>query len=130
MRLLLLAHHHLKRGGSLIINEEKLSRALEHARPHIAEGRVASYIPELSKADANDLGICVHTIDGQRFRFGDWDRRFTIQSISKVINLAVALEHSGADAVFKRIRMEPSGAAFNSMQRISDNEDIPFNPMV
>lgn len=114
----------------LIINEEKLSRALEHARPHIGEGRVASYIPELSKADANDLGICVHTIDGQRCRFGDWERRFTIQSISKVINLAVALEHSGADAVFKRIRMEPSGSAFNSMQRISDNEDVPFNPMV
>lgn len=112
------------------MDEALLYQALEFGRPYAERGKVAGYIPELSKADWRDLGISVHTIDGQQLHCGQCDRRFTIQSISKVINLAIALEHFGFDAVFHKAKMEPSGAAFNAMSRISDTEDIPFNPLV
>ena len=112
------------------MDEALLRQALEFGRPYAEKGAVASYIPELSKADWRDLGISVHTIDGRQTRCGHYDRRFTIQSISKIINLALALEHFGFDAVFHKAKMEPSGAAFNAMSRISDTEDIPFNPLV
>ena len=112
------------------MDEALLRQALEFGRPYAEKGAVASYIPELSKADWRDLGISVHTIDGRQTRCGHYDRRFTIQSISKIINLALALEHYGFDAVFHKAKMEPSGAAFNAMSRISDTEDIPFNPLV
>ena len=112
------------------MDEALLRQALEFGQPYAEKGAVASYIPELSKADWRDLGISVHTIDGRQTRCGHYDRRFTIQSISKIINLALALEHFGFDAVFHKAKMEPSGAAFNAMSRISDTEDIPFNPLV
>lgn len=112
------------------MDETLLKQALEFSQPYTEKGKVASYIPELSKADWRDLGISVHTIDGRQLRCGHCGRRFTIQSISKIINLALALEHFGFDAVFHKAKMEPSGAAFNSMSRISDTEDIPFNPLV
>lgn len=110
--------------------EELLEELLEECRPFTQRGKLASYIPELSKADGRELGICVRTIGGEEYHCGYWQRRFTIQSISKVINLAMALEHYGFDAVFHKTKMEPSGASFNAMSRISDNEDIPFNPLV
>lgn len=112
------------------MDEALLRQALEFGRPYTQKGRVASYIPELSKADWRDLGISVHTIDGRQLRCEHWNRRFTIQSISKIINLAMALEHFGFDAVFHKAKMEPSGSSFNAMSRISDTEDIPFNPLV
>jgi len=112
------------------MDEALLTQALEFGRPYTEKGKVASYIPELAKADWRDLGISVHTIDGRRMRCGHYDRRFTIQSISKIINLAMALERFGFDAVFHKAKMEPSGSSFNSMSRLSDSEDIPFNPLV
>lgn len=113
-----------------VMDEALLKQALEFGKPYTGKGEVASYIPELSKADGRELGICVRTIGGEEYHCGYWQRRFTIQSISKVINLAMALEHYGFDAVFHKTKMEPSGASFNAMSRISDNEDIPFNPLV
>ena len=112
------------------MDEVLLRQALEFGKPYTGKGEVASYIPELSKADGRELGICVKTIDGEELHCGYWQRRFTIQSISKAINLAMALEHHGFDAVFLKTNMEPSCASFNAMSRISDSEDIPFNPLV
>ena len=82
-----------------------LRQALEFGKPYTGKGEVASYIPELSKADGRELGICVRTIEGEEFHCGYWQRRFTIQSISKVINLSMALEHHGFDAVFHLRRL-------------------------
>ncbi|MCI8304421.1 MAG: glutaminase A [Lawsonibacter sp.] len=112
------------------MDEALLKQALEFGQPYTARGEVASYIPELSKADGRELGICVRSVEGGEIHCGYWQRRFTIQSISKVINLAMALERFGFDAVFNKTKMEPSGASFNAMSRISDSEDIPFNPLV
>ena len=97
--------------------QDLINEALETGRPYIKEGEVATYIPELGRADKNKLGISIFCRDGSRFSCGDTKDRFSIQSISKVISLAVALEVCGFDMVFENVGMEPSGDAFNSLRR-------------
>lgn len=94
------------------------------------EGRVATYIPELGKADPDQLGICIYTMSGEQLCIGDTDVRFSIQSISKVISLAVALELCGFEKVFHNVGMEPSGDAFNSFVKLEYTQSIPYNPMI
>lgn len=107
-----------------------LEQALEKGKQKLPEGAVATYIPELSKADKNSLGICVRTADGTFAEVGDTSTRFTIQSISKIISLALALEICGFDAVFSKVGMEPSGEAFNSLVELDLTSNKPFNPMI
>lgn len=94
------------------------------------EGKVATYIPELGKVDGNHLGICIYTISGEQFCIGDTNVRFSIQSISKVISLAIALELCGFEKVFHNVGMEPSGDAFNSFVKLEYTQSIPYNPMI
>ncbi len=91
-------------------------------------GRVADYIPELSKADPGHFGIALATMDGHVYEIGDAAIPFTIQSISKAFVFALALELFGPERVAKAIGVEPSGDAFNSIRLSADNR--PFNPMV
>jgi glutaminase len=93
------------------------------------DGEVATYIPELGKADPGDFGICVTTSDGQVFETGDSDRLFTIQSISKPFTYGMALELHGQERVFRHVGVEPSGDAFNSIE-LEKGTHRPFNPMV
>ena len=95
----------------------------------LAEGHVATYIPELSKADPDAFGVCVVTADGQSFEAGDCDRTFTIQSISKPFTFGMALEELGCDKVMRHVGVEPSGDAFNSIE-LQNHSNRPFNPMV
>ncbi len=95
----------------------------------IDAGEVATYIPELSKANPDDFGVCVATADGRLFEAGTCDRPFTIQSISKPFTFGMALEELGHDKVFQHVGVEPSGDAFNSIQLQGDT-NRPFNPMV
>jgi glutaminase len=108
-----------------------LSRFLGHCHAEIgadSSGAVASYIPELAKADPDHFGISVATIDGYVYEIGDSAVPFTIQSISKAFVFALALETIGAERVEGVIGVEPSGEAFNSIRLRTDNR--PFNPMV
>ena len=107
-----------------------LEKALQEGAARIPDGEVATYIPELGNADKNQLGVCIYTKDGKRFSAGDTKVRFSIQSISKVITLAVALEICGFDAVFQRVGMEPSGDAFNSLLKLEVSSGYPYNPMI
>ena len=93
-------------------------------------GRAADYIPELAKADAGDFGICVRNMAGETIAFGETEKRFSIQSISKVINLAAALKFLGFRETFSHVKMEPSGDPFNSIMKLDTASDIPFNPMI
>ena len=93
------------------------------------EGELATYIPELAKADPDALGICITMADGTIYASGDCDTEFTIQSMSKPFTYGQALKLRGPEAVLKRVGVEPTGEAFNSI--ILDNEkNRPFNPMV
>ena len=116
------------------MDKEKISQvlntALETGRKEIPSGDVADYIPELAKSDKNALGIALAGKSGNIYTAGDVDTRFTIQSISKVITLSVALESCGYDAVFSRVGMEPSGEAFNSIVELDLVSGKPYNPMI
>ena len=116
------------------MKSEEVTRILENAirigKGVIRYGSVASYIPELAKADKNKLGICLYTIDGNQFETGNTEDRFTIQSISKVMALCLALETFGAEFVFDHVGVEPSGEAFNSLVELDNRSNRPFNPMI
>ncbi len=92
-------------------------------------GEVATYIPELAKADANGFCAVLTTIDGNSYRVGDQHTTFTIQSVSKPFAYAHALEHLGREAVLKRVGVEPTGDAFNSIE-LDQHFNRPYNPMV
>ena len=120
-----------KAGTAFYAPTPPLSRFLAHCNSAFAaekSGSVASYIPELSKADPDHFGIALATTDGHVYAVGDSDVPFTIQSISKAFVFALALETLGAEQVEAKIGVEPSGEAFNSIRLRSDNR--PFNPMV
>jgi glutaminase len=94
-----------------------------------ADGHVATYIPELSKAAPDEFGVCVATAGGQVFEAGDCDRLFTIQSISKPFTYALAMDELGAEKVHQHVGVEPSGDAFNSIE-LHGLTNRPFNPMI
>lgn len=92
-------------------------------------GEVASYIPELAKADPNHLAIAIATTDGRLHSVGEADIGFTIQSVSKPFAYGQALAHHGRERVLAKVGVEPTGDAFNAI--VLDNvENRPFNPMV
>jgi glutaminase len=92
-------------------------------------GAVADYIPELTKADPDWFGVCVVTVGGQVFEFGDSQQSFTIQSISKPFVYGLALTDYGRADVLAKIGVEPSGDAFNSIA-LEQRTKRPHNPMV
>lgn len=92
-------------------------------------GSVATYIPELGKIDPARFGIAVATNDGQVFTAGDAEEPFSIQSISKVFSLTLALGHVG-DALWRRVGREPSGNPFNSIVQLERENGIPRNPFI
>ena len=110
--------------------KQSLNEALAYARSWQGQGTPATFIPELTKQDPNQLGIAITTCDGQQLCVGDCTATFTMQSISKLILLAVALEDSGFDTVFSRLGMEPSGDRFNSIYRLELMDKKPSNPMI
>jgi glutaminase len=95
----------------------------------VAEGAVATYIPELAKADPNWFGISIATTDGKVYEVGDTRQKFTIQSISKPFTYGLALEDVGRDAVLAKIGVEPTGEAFNSIS-LAPGTGCPLNPMI
>lgn len=93
------------------------------------EGNLASYIPELTRANPEWFGIALVTVDGHVYQVGDSLQTFTIQSVSKAITYGLALEDQGVDAVLEKVGVEPSGEAFNSISLEKDT-GRPFNPMI
>jgi glutaminase len=101
-----------------------------HARyKSLDEGTVATYIPELAKADPNWFGIGIATTDGHVYEVGDSRQAFTIQSISKPFAYGLALEDHGRPAVLEKIGVEPTGDAFNSIS-LEPGTGRPLNPMI
>ena len=95
----------------------------------LTDGEVATYIPELAKANPDHFGICVVTAAGRVFEAGDLDVPFTIQSGSKPFAFGMALEEFGHEHVGKYVDIEPSGDAFNSIE-LRNGTNRPHNPMV
>jgi glutaminase len=93
-------------------------------------GKNADYIPYLAQVDSKLFGIAVVTTDNQVYELGDVKYSFSIQSISKVYTLALAMEELGFDKVFQRIGSEPTGRAFNSVLAVVDMPTHTGNPLV
>ncbi|MFD2564539.1 glutaminase [Aquimarina rubra] len=92
-------------------------------------GKVATYIPELAKIDPNKLGMHLYCINSGHYGFGDENERFSIQSISKVFSLTLAMSVLN-DELFDRVDVEPSGDPFNSLIQLEYEHGIPRNPLI
>src|SRR5277367_5286631 len=93
-------------------------------------GKNADYIPYLAQVDSKMFGIAVVSTDNQIVEIGDVKYSFSIQSISKVYSLALALEEAGPDQVFQKIGSEPTGRPFNSVNAVVDMPTHSGNPLV
>jgi glutaminase len=94
----------------------------------ITDGKVASYIPQLARVNPDYWGVSLCTIDGQRFSIGDTKIPFTIQSCSKPLTYAIALEKLSNKVVHSYVGQEPSGRNFNEL--VLDHNKQPHNPMI
>jgi glutaminase len=92
-------------------------------------GAVANYIPALARVDAGQFGLAMVMADGRVYAAGDADTPFSIQSISKVFTLTMAMQRVGED-LWKRVGREPSGSAFNSIVQLENEAGIPRNPLI
>jgi glutaminase len=109
--------------------ERVLDRVAGAVRGVLGSGRVPDQIPELAGADPQVFGLAVATVDGEGHGIGEWRRRFSIQSISKVFTLALVIEEDG-EAIWTRVGREPSGTAFNSLVQLEYEHGIPRNPFI
>jgi glutaminase len=99
-------------------------------RPQLgAAGTVASYIPALARIDARQFGIALRTCDGREAAAGDSETPFSIQSVSKLFTLTLAMQRMG-DALWERIGREPSGNPFNSLVQLENEQGKPRNPFI
>lgn len=106
-----------------------LERIAGRARPRAAEGRVADYIPALARVDPGRFGLALVTTEGREYAVGDAREPFSIQSISKLFLLALAMEWIG-DPLWRRVSREPSGMRFNSLIQLETERGVPRNPFV
>jgi len=98
-------------------------------KPQLGKGRVAAYIPALARVPARKFGMAITTVDGDTFSIGDASEPFSIQSVSKVFTLALALERVGTK-LWRRVGLEPSGNPFNSLVQLEYENGIPRNPFI
>jgi len=97
--------------------------------PLFCEGKVADYIPALAEVDPKQFAMSITLLNGTQYGVGNVDTLFSIQSISKVFSLTLALESLGKD-LYKRVGVEPSGNAFNSLVQLEYEHGIPRNPFI
>lgn len=101
----------------------------DHVRPAFGKGRVADYIPELAHVNPRKFGIAVASLDGADVAAGDCDEPFSLQSITKLFALQLALNRGGDD-IWTRVGKEPSGTAFNHLAILEAEQGAPRNPFV
>ncbi|TVZ27366.1 L-glutaminase [Gillisia sp. Hel_I_86] len=94
-----------------------------------AIGKVAAYIPELAKVDPKKFGMHLYCRDSEHYSFGDSQEKFSIQSISKVFTLTMAMQLLG-ESLWERVDVEPSGDPFNSLTQLEYEQGIPRNPFI
>ncbi|HXA03037.1 MAG TPA: glutaminase [Cytophagaceae bacterium] len=106
-----------------------LSEIRNEIEPFKNEGQVASYIPELAKINPEKYGVHISTVDGRNSSIGDYNEKFSIQSITKVFSTSLAFSLVGED-IWKRVGVEPAGTKFNSLIRLETENGIPQNPFI
>jgi glutaminase len=107
-----------------------LDALLEQVRPLLGQGKVADYIPALAQVSGKKLGIAISTVNGEHYQAGDADERFSIQSLSKVLSLTVAMNHYDEAEIWTRVGKDPSGQPFNSLLQLEIEQGKPRNPFI
>lgn len=93
------------------------------------QGKVANYIPELGKVPEGKFGVFLKTVTNDSYHFGDFDEKFSIQSIAKVLAIVMAYDIYG-ERIWTRVGVEPSGNPFNSLIQLEYEKGIPRNPLI
>ena len=106
-----------------------LEEIARQVRPQFGKGRVADYIPALAAVPTDKFGIALRTVEGDCFEIGDAQERFSIQSVSKLFTLGLAMSFVGEE-LWRRVGREPSGNPFNSLVQLEYENGIPRNPMI
>lgn len=92
-------------------------------------GNLATYIPQLQSVDENKFGVAFLGRNNTQFGIGDYQEKFSIQSIVKVLSMSLAYSKLGSK-LWKRVNVEPSGTAFNSLVQLESDLGIPRNPLI
>lgn len=106
-----------------------LDEIIGEVQNEFGKGKVASYIPALKRVPPRKFGMAVATVDGGMASVGDSQEPFSIQSISKVFTLSMALNAKGMD-LWRRVGREPSGDPFNSLVQLEHERGVPRNPFI
>ncbi len=106
-----------------------LETIASETRPVVGQGKVADYIPALASVPATRFGLALAPLEGPVVGTGDWQERFSIQSISKVFTLSLVLARDG-EALWSRVGREPSGNPFNSLVQLEYERGLPRNPFI
>ena len=93
------------------------------------QGKIISYIPELAEVDPANFGVHISTLSGLEYGIGDYQKKFSIQSIGKVFSLCIAYKMLG-EKLWDRLGFEPSGTPFNSLVQLEADNGIPRNPFI
>ena len=109
--------------------QQILKNIYTEIQPFAKEGKQADYIPALAKVNPDQFGMCLSTVTGEIYEICDAETRFSIQSISKVFAIAIALSLKGEE-IWKHVGKEPSGTAFNSLFQLELEKGIPRNPFI
>lgn len=112
-------------------HNRELEALVQEAKKMTGKGKVADYIPALAESEKNSLSVTIYHAENTCLSAGDDDQTFTLQSISKVLSLALVLMDYGKDRVFSYVGQEPTGDPFNSIIKLETvNPSKPLNPMI
>ncbi len=106
-----------------------LNEIYKEIKPYLGKGKVANYIPELAKADPKAFAMSIVTLNGESYHIGEYNKRFSIQSISKVFTFTMALKMY-SKKLYERVGVEPSGTPFNSLVQLEYEHGKPRNPFI
>ena len=109
--------------------QQVLVQIQKDIQPLLGQGKVADYIPALAGVSPHKFGMAVHTINGEKSAVGDAKELFSIQSISKIFTLSMAIAIEDP-TIWKRVGREPSGSKFNSLVQLEYEQGIPRNPFI
>lgn len=107
--------------------QQVLNQIQKDIQPLLGQGKVADYIPALANVDSRKFGMAIHTVSGEKSHVGNAKELFSIQSISKIFTLTMALDD---EDIWKRVGREPSGNRFNSLVQLEHEQGIPRNPFI
>ncbi len=110
-------------------HEKTIENLYEKVKRIDSKGDLASYIPELANVNSESFGVYISTINSSTFGVGNYSDKFSIQSIAKVLSLSLAYRIIGEN-IWKRVGVEPSGTAFNSLIQLEADKGIPRNPFI